>query len=135
MSKWVTGNYRIAIVNLINEPNTTKPYAFALFDTYIICGDYVLCDTSYGYKVAHVIDIVDKEDYDGCIVTREIICKVNLNPYLERKAERARKKELEKLLDDAIKIKNQSKLYLYEIVAANNPEIKVLLDEYKANPF
>lgn len=133
MSKWVTGNYNIAIVRLVNEPNTNKLYAFALFDDDVDCGDNVLCDTSRGYKIAEVQGVVDRENYDGCVVTKEIICKLNLRPYTERQTARASKARLEKLLDEAIK--NQQKLDLYEIAASRNPEIKAMLDEYKANPF
>lgn len=133
MDKWVTGNYNIAIVRLINEPNTNKLYAFASFDDDIDYGDNVLCDTSRGYKIAEVQGVVDRENYDGCVVTKEIICKLNLRPYTERQAARASKARLGKLLDEAIK--NQQKLDLYEIAASRNPEIKAMLDEYKANPF
>lgn len=124
----VTGNYRIAIVNFLKGSNTTKGYSFALFDSSIMVDDIVLCDTSVGYQVAKVIDIVEQLDYNGADVTREIICKVDFSNFQKRIEERKRKVELKAKMDAMVK--DDKELMLYQMLAEKNPVMKEMLDEY-----
>lgn len=124
----VTGNYRIAIVNFLKGSNTTKGYSFALFDSSIMVDDIVLCDTSVGYQVAKVIDIVEQFDYNGADVTKEIICKVDFSNFQKRIEERKRKVELKAKMDAMVK--DDKELMLYQMLAEKNPVMKEMLDEY-----
>jgi len=124
----VTGNYRIAIVNFLKGSNTTKGYSFALFDSSITVDDIVLCDTSVGYQVAKVIDIVEQLDYNGADVTKEIICKVDFFNFQKRIEERKRKVELKAKMDAMVK--DDKELMLYQMLAEKNPVMKEMLDEY-----
>lgn len=124
----VTGNYRIAIVNFLKGSNTTKGYSFALFDSSIMVDDIVLCDTSVGYQVAKVIDIVEQLDYNGADVTKEIICKVDFSNFQKRIEERKRKVELKAKMDAMVK--DDKELMLYQMLAEKNPVMKEMLDEY-----
>lgn len=124
----VTGNYRIAIVNFLKGSNTTKGYSFALFDWSIMVDDIVLCDTSVGYQVAKVIDIVEQLDYNGADVTKEIICKVDFTNFQKRIEERKRKVELKAKMDAMVK--DDKELMLYQMLAEKNPVMKEMLDEY-----
>lgn len=124
----VTGNYRIAIVNFLKGSNTTKGYSFALFDSSITVDDIVLCDTSVGYQVAKVIDIVEQLDYNGADVTKEIICKVDFSNFQKRIEERKRKVELKAKMDAMVK--DDKELMLYQMLAEKNPVMKEMLDEY-----
>lgn len=124
----VTGNYRIAIVNFLKGSNTTKGYSFALFDSSIMVNDIVLCDTSVGYQVAKVIDIVEQLDYNGADVTKEIICKVDFSNFQKRIEERKRKVELKAKMDAMVK--DDKELMLYQMLAEKNPVMKEMLDEY-----
>ena len=124
----VTGNYRIAIVNFLKGSNTTKGYSFALFDSSIVVDDIVLCDTSVGYQVAKVIDIVEQLNYNGADVTKEIICKVDFSNFQKRIEERKRKVELKAKMDAMVK--DDKELMLYQMLAEKNPVMKEMLDEY-----
>lgn len=124
----VTGNYRIAIVNFLKGSNTTKGYSFALFDSSITVDDIVLCDTSVGYQVAKVIDIVEQLNYNGVDVTKEIICKVDFSNFQKRIEERKRKVELKAKMDAMVK--DDKELMLYQMLAEKNPVMKEMLDEY-----
>lgn len=124
----VTGNYRIAIVNFLKGSNTTKGYSFALFDSSITVDDIVLCDTSVGYQVAKVIDIVEQLNYNGADVTKEIICKVDFSNFQKRIEERKRKVELKAKMDAMVK--DDKELMLYQMLAEKNPVMKEMLDEY-----
>lgn len=124
----VTGNYRIAIVNFLKGSNTTKGYLFALFDSSITVDDIVFCDTSVGYQVAKVIDIVEQLDYNGADVTKEIICKVDFSNFQKRIEERKRKVELKAKMDAMVK--DDKELMLYQMLAEKNPVMKEMLDEY-----
>lgn len=126
----VTGKYRIALVNFLKGTNTTKKYAFALFDTYPIInvGDNVLCDTVYGYQVAKVVEIVSQEEYTGVDVTKEIVCKVDLSMFNQRAAARQRKQELKAKMDALVE--DDKEMMIYKVLAERNSEMASLLDEY-----
>lgn len=63
----VTGKYKIALVNFLKGTNTTKDYAFALFDDSTNIDDCVLCDTNYGYQVAKVVNKELKAKMDALV--------------------------------------------------------------------
>lgn len=126
----VVGNYRIALVKFVQGINTTQKYAFALFNEDVSVGDYVLCDTSQGYNVAKVEEIQSQIDYSGVIVTKEIICKVDMKQYEQRKFNRQRKANLKKKMDKIVAA-NQN-LVLYKAIAESNPEMKALLEELES---
>ena len=126
----VTGNYKAALVNFLKGTNTTKDYAFALFDTYPAAnvGELVLCDTANGYQVAKIVNIVPKEEYSGVNVTKEIICKVDFSMFEKRIAERQRKKELKAKMDALVA--DDKEMMLYKVLAEKNPEMAAMLNEY-----
>ena len=123
------GNYYVAMVKFIQGTNTTKEYAFALFDTNIVIDDYVLCDTQNGYGVAKVIKIMPKSEYEGVKITREIICKVDFADFEKRKENRAKAIKLKTDMDK--KIKEMQELAIFEMMAKESPELKEMLDTYK----
>lgn len=125
----VKGNYNIAIVNFLQGTNLTKKYSFALFDGSIQVNDYVLCDTAYGYNVAKVVDIAFKEEYEGEKVTKEIICKVDFTEFEKRKELRKRKESIKKQMDKMVK--DNQELVLYQMLAEKNPDMALMLEEYK----
>ena len=123
------GNYRIAMVKFVQGTNTVKGYAFALFDNTIDVDDLVLCDTSNGYNVAKVVEIIPKNEYNGCTVSKEVICKVDFSDFENRKANREEAKKLKVEMDK--KIKDLQELTLYEMMAEKSPELKEMLEMYK----
>lgn len=125
----VTGNYKVAMVKFISGNNTSKEYAFALFDENVKPNDFVLCDTSYGYNVAKVSSIIH-DHYDGLPVTKEIVCKVDFTDFNNRKEVRKQKEELKKKMDKMVK--DNQELILYQAIADKNPEMASLLEMYKS---
>lgn len=126
----IIGNYKVALVKFVQGINIAKIYAFALFDEDISVGDYVLCDTSQGYNVAKVEEIQSQIDYSETIVTREIICKVDMKQHKQRKLNRQRKALLRKQMDKIVAA-NQN-FVLYRAIAETNPEMKALLEELES---
>lgn len=124
----VTGKYRIGVVTFLKGTNTTKRYSFALFDDDVCISDVVLCDTATGYQVAQVVDIINQDEYVGADVTKEIICKVDFSAFDKRAAERKRKVELKKKMDEMVR--DDKELMLYRMLAEKNPEMQNMLDEY-----
>jgi hypothetical protein len=128
----VNGNYNVAMVKLLKDANisTTTKYAFALFDNEIACEDLVLCDTVNGYVVGKITDIITQDEYQGNAVTKEIICKVDFAAFEQRKANRIKAHQIQKEMDK--KIKGIQEMMLYEMMAEKNPELKEMLEQYKA---
>jgi hypothetical protein len=125
----LVGNYKIAMVKFVQGTNTVKGYAFGLFDNDVEVGDLVLCDTSNGYNVAKVEEIIPKSEYNGTTVTKEIICKVDFTNYENRKANREKAVKLKAEMDK--KIKEMQELTLFEMMAEKSPELKEMLEAYK----
>lgn len=126
----VTGNYKIAKVKFLQGINTTKIYAFALFDDAIKCGDTVLCDTQNGYSVATIENIVSKDECSDLTVTKEVVCKVDFTDYDARIKARKDKAALRKEMDRLVK-ENQE-LVLFQMLAKENPQMAELLEKYNA---
>ena len=125
----ITGNYKVALVQFLQGTNTTKGYAFALFDDDIGVNDTVLCDTSYGYGVAKVTEIIPNKEYSGVAPTKEIICKVDFSAFEQRKVNREKAQELQKEMDK--RIQKLQEFALYEMMAAQDPELKEMFENYK----
>ena len=125
----LVGNYNVAKVKFVQGTNTVQGSSFALFDNNIGVDDLVLCDTSSGYNVARVTEIIPQSEYEGVSVTKEIICKVDFTDFEARKENREKAKKLKVEMDK--KIKDLQELTLYEMMAAKCPELKEMLDEYK----
>ena len=126
----VNGNYYVAAVKFLQGTNTTKEYAFALFDTNIVIGDLVLCDTANGYSVSRVVSITPKDMWEGAVVTKEIICKVDFTEFEKRKELRKQKEALKKQMDKMVA--DNQELILYQAIAEKNPEMASMLEMYKS---
>ena len=125
----LTEDFRIANVRFVDGYNSNKIFSFALFDDEVTEGDYVVCDTQNGYCVAEVVSIISADSY-GKNVTKEIVSKIDFSEFKRRKEIRAKKAELKKKLDKAVK-ENQD-IFLYETVAKSNSVVAELLEQYKA---
>lgn len=129
-NEMITGNYRVAMVKFVQGTNTDKKYAFALFDADIYVDDCVLCDTQNGYSVGKIVEIISKDEYNGVEITKEIICYVRFDEWEQRKKNRAEAKKLKSEMDK--KMKEMQEFALYEMMAEKSPELKEMLDNYKA---
>ena len=128
-NEMITGNYRVAMVKFVQGTNTDKKYAFALFEDYISVDEYVLCDTAHGYSVGKVIEIINKDEYEGVEITKEIISPINFYYFKQRKKNREEAKKLKGEMDK--KMKEMQELALYEMMAEKSPELKEMLEQYK----
>lgn len=129
----VKGNYDVALVKFVQGMNTTKTYAFALFDDTVDVNDTVLVDTTNGYGVAVVNEIHSKADYEelGCsLPTKEVICKIDFTAFDERKAKRAKAVKLKNDMDKMVK--SLQEIAVFELLAEKSPELKAMLEEYKS---
>lgn len=129
----VKGNYDVVLVKFVQGVNTTKKYAFALFDKFVGVGDTVLVDTANGYGVAVVDELFFKPDYEelGCsLPTREVICKIDFSAFDERKAKREKAIKLKKDMDKMVK--SLQEIAVFELLAEKSPELKAMLEEYKS---
>lgn len=125
----VKGNYKVAMVRFPEWVNTTKDYAFALFDDTIKKDDFVLVDTTRGFSVGKVSEVKSQVDYDGVTVTKEVVCKVDFADFEKRKENRKKKNALKKRMDAMIK--DNQEIVLYEMLAKANPDMAEMLKEYK----
>lgn len=125
----VKGNYKVAMVKFLEGVNTTKDYAFALFDDTIKKDDCVLVDTTRGFSVGKVSEVKSQVDYDGVTVTKEVVCKVDFADFEKRKENRKKKDALKKRMDSMIK--DNQEVVLYEMLAKTNPDMAEMLKEYK----
>ncbi len=123
------GTYNVAMVKMLQGVNTTKEYAFALYDEKVNVDNLVLCDTQYGYAVARVVNIMPLDEYEGVNITKEVICKVDFTDFEKRKEHRKKAQKLKSEMDK--KVKELQDIALIELMAEKNPELKTMLEEYK----
>jgi hypothetical protein len=130
----VKGNYMVAVVNFVQGLNTTKNYTFALFDDDIFVGDTVLVDTSNGYGVAKIVELLPKKDCEEygrySLPTKEVICRIDFSAFNERKEKRAKAAQLKKEMD--VKVKSLQEIAVFELLAEKSPELKEMLETYKS---
>lgn len=123
-------NYRVAGIKFQDGYNTDKTYPYALYDENIAIGDLVVVMTGHhGMSIAEVCSIGDF-DKDAVSCGREIICKVDLTAYQERKARAKKLADLKKEMD--AKVKALQEVALYELMAEKDPELKGMLEAFKA---
>jgi hypothetical protein len=135
--KMLMGKYDVAKIRFLSGSNTKKTYYYALYDdTMCAIGDTVVVQTAHhGMGIAMIDDIVAKneaEQYmlDSCIEGREIVCKVDMTGYNERKAKREMAAKLKVEMDK--KVQEMQELTLFEMMATKSPELKEMLDAYKS---
>lgn len=103
-------------------------YAFKCFDD-VSVGDLVVVDTRYGFKLATVTSLDYNGDFDISHNLKEVVCKVDVTKFNERKERAEKLKILKRKMDD--KLEQLQTIALYEMLAEKNPEIKDLFTEFK----
>lgn len=107
-------------------------YYYALYDEAVEAGDKVLVSgTAEGelHTVDEVISAKEALNRFSKDITAEVICKVDMSAYDKRVADR---KEAKKIKDEMNRIiKQMDEVNKYEMYAKNNPELDVMLREYK----
>ncbi len=122
-------NYVTAEVAFLNGTNIDKTYRYALYDSSIQPEDIVVVQTGHhGLAVARIVSVAG-EPNGPVSHGREVICRVDMSAYKERKARAAQLVELKARMDS--KVKQLQKAAVYEMLAEKDPELAAMLQTYK----
>ena len=121
-------NYITADVAFLNGTNADKTYHYALYDSAIQPEDIVVVQTGHhGLAVARVVAL--GEPNGPVSHGREIVCKVDMSAFEDRKSKAAQLVELKARMDS--KVKQLQKAAVYEMLAEKDPELAEMLKTYK----
>ena len=129
MSK-LTGYKAVAV---IKQGYAFKHYHFAIYDDGFDYqpGDKVILSNSN--DIWTIDEIITPEEATARYnknITAEVVCKVDTNSYEKRVQKRKAIEKLKRDMDKKIKEMDESKKY--EMYAAENPDLKNILEAYKA---
>lgn len=129
MSK-LTGYKAVAV---IKQGYAYKHYHFAIYDDGFDYqpGDKVILSNSN--DIWTINEIITPEEATARYnknITAEVVCKVDTNSYEKRVQKRKAIEKLKRDMDKKIKEMDESKKY--EMYAAENPDLKNMLEAYKA---
>lgn len=127
----ITNYFNLAKIQFLSE-STPSDFYYANFDTSLVVGD--TCVAKYpntrnveSFGVAKVVAILDQQDIE---TSREIVSKVDMKPYEERVAARARAAELKTKMQE--RAKKLQDIALYQMLAKEDPEMAELLRNYQS---
>lgn len=122
------GNYVTANIAFLDGANADKTYRYALYDSTIQPEDTVVVQTGHhGLAVARVVSL--GEPNGPVSHGREVICKVDMTAFEERKARAAQLVELKARMDS--RVQRLQKAAVYEMLAEKDPELAAMLQTYK----
>lgn len=127
--KHMSKGFSVATIKFLDGSNTGRGYAYALYDSNIATGDLVVVNTGHHGMALAKIDALNEMDGADVKYGREVICKVDLTAFNERKEKAKRIAALEKQMQT--KIAEVQTAALYEMMAERSPELRAMLDEYK----
>ena len=107
----------------------TGGYVYALYQDDVEVDDTVVVNTGHhGLAVAKIVTLDDSK-LGKVRYNREVVCKVDLTAYEERKQRMARAAELKQAMD--AKVKEMQNQAIYEMLSEKDPALKAMFDEYK----
>lgn len=127
--KGMNKGFAVATVKFLDGSNTNRGYAYALYDNGITAGDIVVVHTGHHGMALARITTLDEQSYTDVQYGREVICKVDLTAFNERKEKTKKIAALERKMQE--KIAEVQAAALYEMMAEKSPELRAMLDEYK----
>lgn len=89
-------------------------------------GDLVVCDTSIGYSVGEVINLLEEITNKA---TKWLVCKVDLENHKARLVKEAKLKDLKAKMEK--RRKQLQDIQVYELLAKDDPEMASLLVEFQ----
>ena len=128
MSK-LTGYKAVAV---IKQGYAFKHYHFAIYDDGFDYqpGDKVILSNSNDiWTINEIITPEEATERYNKNITAEVVCKVDTNSYDKRVQKRKAIEKLKRDMDKKIKEMDESKKY--EMYAAENPDLKNMLEAYK----
>lgn len=120
-------NYRPVIINFISDSNTDVPYAYAAYEDYAE-GDYVVAHTGHHGMALAKVKAMGTED-DKVEYGREIICKIDMTAYNNRKARAKRKAELKSKME--AKVKELQEMAIFEMLSKEDAGLAEMLKEFR----
>lgn len=120
-------NYHPVIINFISGSNTNVPYVYAAYEDYAE-GDYVVVHTGHHGMAIAKVKAMGTED-DKVEYGREIICKIDMTAYNDRKARAKRKAELKGKME--AKVKELQETAIFEMLAKEDAGLAEMLKEFK----
>lgn len=129
MSK-LTGYKAVAV---IKQGYAFKHYHFAIYDDGFDYqpGDKVILSNSNDiWTINEIITPEEATARYNKSITAEVVCKVDTNSYEKRVQKRKAIEKLKRDMDKKIKEMDESKKY--EMYAAESPDLKNMLESYKA---
>lgn len=120
-------NYDAVKVKYLDSSISKRELVFAAYEPYEV-NDYVVVNSGHhGFVVGQITSV---ENVEGNVqYGREIICKIDMTAYNDRKEHAKRRAELKDMMDSAVK--DFKDMTMYEMIAAKNPEFAKLLEEFK----
>ena len=125
----ITGDFKVAKIKFLNGTNTCTEYEYAMFDDYEVGDTVVVASANHGLGIAKISAIITKEQAATKIFEREIVTKVDMETYENRKKNRNRLNELKNKMDK--RFNELNKIALFEMMAEKDTELKGMLEEYK----
>lgn len=127
---YITGDFKVAKVKFISGTNTNTEYEYAMFDEYNVGDTVVVASAHHGLGIAKITGIIHKDDATTKKFEREIVDRVYMDDYEQRKINRARLQELNNRMEK--RAQELNKLAIFEMLAEKDESLKSMLDEYKA---
>ena len=120
-------NYNMVKAKYLDESISKRDIIFAAYESYEV-NDYVVVNSGHhGFVIAQVTAV---EDVEGQVqYGREIICKVDMSAYEDRKARAKRKAELKGKME--AKVKELQETAIFEMLAEKDEELAKMLKELK----
>lgn len=125
----IVGDFKVAKVKFLSGANTNTTYEYAMFDDYKVGDTVVVASAHHGLGVAKIDEVITKEEAVTKNFEREIVDRVDMSTYEDRKKNRARVQELKNKMTNRVKELNN--LAIFEMMAEKDPELKDMLEEYK----
>ena len=120
-------NYHPVIISFISGSNIDVPYTYAAYEDYAE-GDYVVVHTGHHGMAIAKVKAMGIED-DKVEYGREIICKIDMTAYNDRKARAKRRAELRGKME--AKVKELQETAIFEMLAKEDAGLAEMLKEFK----
>ena len=123
-------NYLNAIKIKFIGDSSPCGYIYASFEPDLKVGDLVVVKPAHhSINLARVDEILEGNNHE---TTREVVCKVDTTAYNERVKIRNQAAELKAKMQE--RAKQLQDIALYQMLAKDDPEMQVLLNEYRSLP-
>ena len=125
--------FKVVGIQFLDDDESGKKYMYALYDATLQVGDTVVVKTGHhGLGLGKIVSLEDDRRSE-VRYGREIICKVDMAAYEERREKAHKLAELKSKMD--AKVQQLQQTAIYELLSEKDPELAALLAEYKGLVF